>query len=36
MCDRYLRGLPEVPGPDADEGPEGPPVHAQGALVVDR
>jgi len=36
MCDRYLRQLPELPGSDADEGPEGPPVHAQGALVVER
>jgi glutamate synthase (NADPH/NADH) small chain len=30
MCDRFLRGLAEVAGPDADEGPEGPPQHPVG------
>lgn len=34
MCDRYLRGLPEIPGPDADEGPGGPPQHVSGAMPV--
>jgi len=34
MCDRHLRGLPEIPGPDADEGPEGPPKHASGSVTV--
>jgi glutamate synthase (NADPH/NADH) small chain len=34
MCDRYLRGLPEPvpPAPDADEGPEGPPLHVSGGM----
>ncbi len=36
MCDRFLRGLPEEPGSDADEGPEGPPKHASGALTVEQ
>jgi glutamate synthase (NADPH/NADH) small chain len=36
MCDRFLRGLPETPGSDADEGPEGPPKHASGAVTVER
>jgi glutamate synthase (NADPH/NADH) small chain len=34
MCDRHLRGLAEVAGPDADEGPEGPPQHPTGANAL--
>ncbi|HEX6390741.1 MAG TPA: glutamate synthase subunit beta [Solirubrobacteraceae bacterium] len=36
MCDRYLRRLPEIAGADADEGPEGPPVHVAGGMSVER
>jgi glutamate synthase (NADPH/NADH) small chain len=43
MADRYLSALAGVPaepalvgGGDADEGPEGPPKHASGALIAER
>jgi glutamate synthase (NADPH/NADH) small chain len=35
MCDRYLSGLPDLAGSDADEGTQGPPKHADGALAVE-
>jgi glutamate synthase (NADPH) small chain len=35
MCDRYLGTLgATMPAGDADEGPEGPPAHADGAMPV--
>jgi glutamate synthase (NADPH/NADH) small chain len=36
MCDRYLAGLPDLAGSDADEGSEGPPQHSDGAMAVER
>ncbi len=35
MVDRFLTGLDDHQGrSDADEGPEGPPKHASGAITV--
>jgi glutamate synthase (NADPH/NADH) small chain len=36
MADRYLREQPELAGSDADEGSEGPPLHTDGAMAVER
>jgi glutamate synthase (NADPH/NADH) small chain len=36
MVDRYLCGLDDhASRTDADEGPEGPPQHAQGAVIIE-